>query len=412
MTRKSWKLCLSLILVIFIQLVDLKSLDGVPLCDLNRCEGYKNFSSCTCLHIEIVDCHLCPQSERIEEYENDKCLCSENGLKKQQLFKDLCYRYHQGLFKCPVSSDPQYAIYFDESTCQCKNVSATPCGEIIAPCLPPYSWHQGDNHTLCLCTALFKCSLCPPVTIIKDFGNDTCMCRDINDNEEFEFIYKVAANKTQSSKSVEIAAKKYSDQTDYCYLYSKKLFSCPKFHNPLVISKFNTYTCSCEILIADPCSDSVAPCVAPNYWYEGDNKINCACVTQRLCSHCDPELIVEQVEENECICQRPKSDEMITVPNKHPVNEKCDLYRNGSYFCPIFDSMLVASYFNETTCECETITADVCSLKDPTCDEPYHWYNDDTSLLCLCVHKIDCEDCLDDRIVEVSTILLTGGQNK
>ncbi len=171
----------------------------------------------------------------------------------------------------------------------------------------------------------------------------------------------------------------------------------------MIRSVFDTHTCSCDIIIADPCAESVPPCLPPYYWYDGDDKIYCACVDDKLCSQCEHGSIIDELSNGLCACQRSESEEMNAIPKPKPNldNEKCRLYRNGSYFCPTFESMAIVSYFNESICECQTVSADSCSLREPPCKEPFYWYQGDDRVLCLCVHQVDCEDCLEDRIVEV-----------
>lgn len=349
----------------------------------------------------LVDCSVCPESKVIQKFENNTCQCSENTLKKRQRNIDQCYRYRKGTFECPVSTDPKYAVFFDENSCECRIESAIPCGEYVAPCYPPYSWYKNDNVTYCLCTALFECSKCLPSTIIENFNNETCVCRDLT-QDEYDLMYN-----HQTTRKPRISP---SGDIDYCRLHKKNLFSCPEFENPLITSVFSPFRCSCEIIIADPCSMSVQPCLPPYYWFKGDDKITCACVNQIRCDQCESERILEIIDDETCVCIRPKSDDLLIVTTELSTEshkENCDLYNSGNYFCPEFESATIASYFNLSTCECESISAKPCWVEQPTCDQPYYWYNDDTRLLCLCVHQVDCDKCADEKIVKVIYTIYT-----
>ncbi len=149
------------------------------------------------------------------------------------------------------------------------------------------------------------------------------------------------------------------------------------------------------------------PCLAPHYWFNGDDKVNCACVSDKPCGECEGELVIDILENDTCVCIRPDSEDLVdpeeTTQEPQVVpQEKCELYSKGNYFCPVFESMTIASYFNYTTCACEAISAEPCWVHEPVCEHPYHWYNDDTRLLCLCVLRVDCEECAEERIVKVS----------
>jgi hypothetical protein len=162
--------------------------------------------------------------ERIEEYEGNRCLCSKDALKKQHLITDLCYRYRQGEFKCEASTDPKYAVYFDVSSCECKIETAIPCGiSDTNICKDPFSWYKNDSETQCLCTGTFECSKCSPQTIVEDFKNGICICRDLNENEKRELHKKYKKYKKHRTgntlSSPKPSAVKDISSVNYCDLH-------------------------------------------------------------------------------------------------------------------------------------------------------------------------------------------------